>query len=251
MKGGSLASDAVVEAVGPAAFAKLTHNFTNAVQDGGKGKKRSSKKPVAKHASQRRVTKSQKGGSLASDAVVEAVGPAAFAKLTSNFTNAVQDGGKRKRGKKGHKGGAATGAGAGAVAGAVAGTVAGAVAGASTVTGATLYSNLGQTAGPVSPSPASMKGAGTGRCPKCGKVMKGGSSTFQTMFANVSKVLTAHPLQTHETFNNNLAYRSEPAAVPSLNVTKALAPAPSIKGCQQPHQGECNRLCDHDQEGLG
>ena len=50
--------------------------------------------------------------------------------------------------------------------------------------------------------------------------MKGGSSAFQTMFANVSKVLTAHPLQTHETFNN---YRSEPATVPSLNVSKALA----------------------------
>lgn len=86
MKGGSVASSAVTNLVSPEMYDSMSKNFDNNLDssclDGGKLK---TKRTISK--------KTKKGGSDASNAVIQLVDPAAFDKLSTNFDNTIQCGG--------------------------------------------------------------------------------------------------------------------------------------------------------------
>lgn len=141
-----------------------------------------------------------RGGSYASDAVVGAVENNAFSKLSTNFTNAVPQKGGRKSQKAG---------------------------------------SIASDAVIKAVEPKVFQGGKCpkgGRCPNCGKRMNGGtkSTTFESIMANASRVLSGQPVQ-YDTFAQKLQFRSEPAHVPQTEVVKLLdavrspatAPAPA------------------------
>jgi hypothetical protein len=88
MKGGSVASSAVTGLVSPELYDSMSKNFDNNLDssclDGGKSRKQRAKRTSSKN------SKTKKGGSDASNAVVQLVNPAAFDKLSTNFDNTIQ-----------------------------------------------------------------------------------------------------------------------------------------------------------------
>ena len=165
MKGGSLASDAVVNAVNPKAFDTLGKYFTNTFE-----------------------TPALKGGSLASDSVVKGIDVKAFNNMNANFTNVVKSGGKKAK---------------------------------------------AATTAKKSPSSkkACTKGKKTGgRCPICGSQQKGGGvPSLDSLLSNATQILSGNPTQTSETFASRsyLPFHDEPGLVPQTHVMKLLSPAPA------------------------
>lgn len=170
MKGGSYASDAVVDAVDAAAFAKMNKTFQNAFeQNGGKSNKRCA----------------QKGGSIASSDVVNNVKPGSFEAMSANFTNQVSQ-------KGGHR---------------------------------------------------------SIRCPSCGKTMKGGNiPTFESIMSNANKIVSGTK---SESFIQPLQFRSEPAHVPSINAAKALGPAPGPAGLKGGFNNKLKNINEYMNKGKG